>query len=24
SSVREAPDLDAVNEFLIGVRKESW
>ncbi len=24
SSVREAPDLDAVNEFLIGVRKETW
>ncbi len=24
SSVREAPDLDAVNEFLIGVRKEAW
>ncbi len=24
SSVREAPDLDAVNEFLIRVRKEVW
>jgi len=24
SSVREAPDLDAVNEFLIGVRREVW
>ncbi len=24
SSVREAPDLDAVNEFLLGVRKETW
>ncbi len=24
SSVREAPDFDAVNKFLIGVRKDFW